>query len=548
MSRLTANSICYVSRLWRRSLSSASALIWIAVFSITVCAQNIEFTQGNVSSGLHNTLQIQLKAYPGRGASLPINLYYSTAGLWRIGHLKTVDQGSYYQPITEAIYGEFSTAGWKSSLDLPIIEWPRQYDGYFYSGGPYNFTAYSPSGAFRVRRVYIHMPDGSRHELRENDQPYRGSIDMVGTFHAVDGSRLRYDSTGPTTGTLYLPDGSRYELFELNGSVARFIDRNGNTLRYDGVWRDTLNRPISRPLNPTPGTQEYYLPGMPLPYRFVWKNLSDAGVLTNPSATIKPIANEYLPNPGQEPTNSSGNNYPVTIQSSYGEWPSLFVSDTPDDGALTLVVGRGQEQDEPFNPVVLTEIIYPNGLSYKFSYNIYGEIDKIVYPTGAYEQYTFSKVPDISGSQVPYIEANRAVTKRQLSANGNGNDIEEWTYSVEAFGQDLPPNSMRITTKNPANTYTEVYRQKLPPPVHNNKPFWAFGFEDGRNGMVFDERIYAPNADGSKGPMLRRSLTEWQSTENDVPPRLGVQGEATETAYRKYTARQGSQHHSRHRW
>ena len=39
-----------------------------------------------------------------------------------------------------------------------------------------------------------------------------GVIDMVGTFYAVDGSRMRYDSTGQNTGTLYLPDGTRYIL------------------------------------------------------------------------------------------------------------------------------------------------------------------------------------------------------------------------------------------------------------------------------------------------------------------------------------------------
>jgi len=34
----------------------------------------------------------------------------------------------------------------------------------------------------------------------------------------------------------------------------------------------------------------------------------------------------------------------------------------------------------PFNPIVLNEISFPNGTSYKFTYDVWGEIDKIIYP------------------------------------------------------------------------------------------------------------------------------------------------------------------------
>jgi hypothetical protein len=53
---------------------------------------------------------------------------------------------------------------------------------------------------YRIARVTIHMPDGSQHALRKSDHFYNGSyIDMHGTFYAVDGSRMRYDSTGVDT-------------------------------------------------------------------------------------------------------------------------------------------------------------------------------------------------------------------------------------------------------------------------------------------------------------------------------------------------------------
>jgi RHS repeat-associated protein len=518
------------------SLFVVALLAWCAITS-SASAQNIQFTQGNVGSGLDATLQIPLRAYPGRGAaSLPITLYYSSK-VWRISPLNTVNNTTAYQTIAEAIYAEFSTAGWQTSLDIPKIEWPKQTDGYFYSGGPYNFAEFPNGSPFRVARVYIHMPDGSTHELRKSDQPYQGPIDMQGTFYAVDGSRMRYDSTGASTGTLYLPDGTRYIL---NGSTAQYIDRNGNTLNYDSStrkWTDILGREIGIPLpaNPLAQLYTYTLPGIngDLTYQFRWQHLSETGVITpvnGQTPSRKAIAREYLPNPNQLPTNQTGGNYPVM-----GQAASLFVSDAPEDAAtLTLVVGRGQHVGELFDPVVLTEVIYPNGLSYKFTYNIYGEIDKIVYPTGGFERYEYNQVEPVGETKTPYTQTNRAVTKRQLSADGTSNNIAEWQYSVSKVYGDasVPAGTLLTTTTAPDGTLSKVYQHSLFAPGHgrNDTPYWSFGHEDPLNGMIFDERVYAPVSQG--GAMLRRKLTAWERTTNPVPPRTNLPGDVAQTAYR----------------
>src|SRR5258705_4272766 len=206
-----------------------------------------QFTQGSTGTNTMS-LQVPLGSYPGRGVSLPINLNYSSK-VWRLGFIKSI----YYtyggsNAVAEAIYSEYATAGWTTSLDVPIVEWPKQDDCYWFTGKPYARGTSSPY-TFRVARVFIHMPDGSTHELRKSDQAYQdnGSIDMNGSFYAVDGSRMRYDSTGATTGTLYLADGTRYVI---NGSSVQYIDRNGNALGYDGStrqWTDTLGRVINIP-------------------------------------------------------------------------------------------------------------------------------------------------------------------------------------------------------------------------------------------------------------------------------------------------------------
>jgi RHS repeat-associated protein len=516
------------------------AYLSVVVVSLTIPsaltkAQNIQFTQGSIGSGLENSVQVTIWTYPGRGAtSLPVTLTYSSR-VWRIGHLQTVNNQSFYQSIAEAIYAEYSTSGWKSSLDLPIVEWPKSDDTYYHYGGPYCSVCGSSSTQFRVKRVFIHMPDGSTHELRADDQPYSGSMIQTGTFYAVDGSRTRYDSSSATTGTLYLPDGTRYVL---NGSSAQYIDRNGNTLNYDGSnhqWTDTLRRQITNPLPATPQAQDYSYtpPGFTSAYTFRWKNLADALTpVDGQTPSLKVAGTEYLPYPNQTPTNNAGNNFPQTNQSSEN---SLFHFDVPEDdesgSAYTLMVGRGQSQNQVFNPVVLAEIVLPNGLSYKFSYNIYGEIDKITYPTGAFEQVTYSALPPLGDVKAPYKQSNRGVTDRKLSADGQGDDFAESTYSSTG---GLATSTAPDETGAPNGVRTETYRQNYATPMHigahgSISYFWPFGFEDARQGSTIEERVFAG---GQNGAMFRRSLTQFSQTSNTVQPSLPQLDNTTKTAYR----------------
>lgn len=205
-------------------------LVLSVVLASSAAAQTAQFTQG--SSGTNTmSLQVPLGGLPGRGVSLPINLNYSSK-VWRLGFIKSV----YYtyggsNSVAEAIYSEYATAGWTTSLDVPIVEWPKQNDAFWYTGKPYAKGTHYPY-TFRVAQVFIHMPDGSTHTLRKADQVYQdnGSVDMNGTFYAVDGSRMRYDSSGATTGTLFLADGTRYVF---SAGTTQYIDRNGNTLSYN---------------------------------------------------------------------------------------------------------------------------------------------------------------------------------------------------------------------------------------------------------------------------------------------------------------------------
>ena len=85
--------------------------------------------------------------------------------------------------------------------------------------------------------------------------------------------------------------------------------------------------------------------------------------------------------------------YKTNMTFGFGEtWnprsPGLFIG----DGASRLYDGPGFPASEKFNPIVMAEIILPNGQHYLFTYNVFGEITKVVYPTGAYERFDYAAV------------------------------------------------------------------------------------------------------------------------------------------------------------
>src|SRR6185503_3106737 len=183
--------------------------------------------------------------------------------------------------------------------------------------------------------------------------------------------------------------------------------------------------------------------------------------------SIRPVADYFLYFPDQPP---SGGNFPQATGA-----PALFASgysddfnDPPSPSSYTYVVGRGQPQNSLFNPTVLAEIVIPNGQSYKFSYNNYGELDRVFYPTGGYQRYEYAAVPAIGVFSVPYVEGSRGIISRWLSPNGTGSDEAQWTYS-----QSTSP--MVVTA--PDGTRTEIYLYYPVSFFTNN-----FGYEDARLG------------------------------------------------------------------
>jgi RHS repeat-associated protein len=511
-------------------------LFGFSIFGYGQDQSNIRNTQGSVNDSGQLDLGIELGNYPGPGLNIPVSLSYSS-NVWSIDHINTVHFNGYTQSVTKAVYSKNSFAGWKSSLSLPIIEFTKFSDGYDYKGKPYHIVTSANGGCFNFRlpEVFIHMPDGSTHTLRKNDWPTNSAYpDTSDTFYAIDGSRIRFDAGSTVgTGTIYTPDGTRYTI---NTTSASIQDKNGNTLTYDNStreWTDALGRHIVDPLTaPSDDDEiEYSLPGLEggsyeeLNYVFKWKHLEDA--LTpdgnNQTPALRVVASEYLPNPSSPPTNYGSGNYPLAQSSSYGR---LFQSIAPEEDPnfpgqqrmATLIVGDGQSQSQLFNPIVLTEIKLPDGSSYKFSYNVYGEIDKVIYPTTAYEKYEYagpaavaSQGDSLEGDAQPYVQQLRHLSSKKQSINGTGNDILEWTYE----GGNWMDGGGAFSTTNPDGT--QVTSIKFGPgdkyADNQQRRYYRFGDKDPRVGMPFSKTFYSKPVNGVRS-MLRRELYAYDAYES----------------------------------
>jgi RHS repeat-associated protein len=466
-------------------------------------------------------IQLPLTAYPQRGgANFPITLYYSSK-LWRLEFDDIYEPPGAGAPRAQSFanYAEKSVAGWTSTLDVPKIDFTFRLQSYDLTSVNYGQDGGPVGSAGFIARIHVHLPDGSTHELRKDDAPHNWGTESnygwTGTYYAVDNSRLRFDfDPGVRSGTLYLADGSKYRFPDpqgaLNASANQFTDRNGNTLTFNSTtnqWTDTLGRalPLLLPVQPgqgatlTPRDTQYSIPGMgtsSITYTFKWRYLND------------PVTGEtVLSNPDPDPNNRlyyAGSHNCTT-------WPATSLTPRMFNSTSLTPICASQK----FNRVVLAEIDLPNGASYRFRYNPYGEIDKLYLPSGGYERYQYANIAPITYYKAPYDQTSRGVTDRFLSSDGTAATETHWQYGIEYTIGTAGPYVATCT--EPDGTVEKRYLHAHPnnygvagdiAPQYKSVPF---GMDDARIGFAYETRIYS-----STGTMLRRKLTDWAVTPSTV--------------------------------
>lgn len=457
---------------------------------------------------------IPLPAYPGRaGNSLPSSLDYSSK-VWGAGspgrHTTQLGSRTFLTPT----FAERSTAGWSASLGVPQID--DSIEIYKEDGQAWVYDAEEENAnvnydLFYIKRFRVIMPDGSTHEMRADDAPHSYGSNLNpgvsdtnkygGTFLSTDGSRMRLEfnyTNSAWHNALYLPDGSRFLDLPLwttanpTGTVT-YIDRSGNKMTYNcgnKQWTDTLGRTLDNPIwknqqsaGVTAGTQTFNYPGLdgsstPQAIQLVWAQLSSQ------QSSLSYTANAYC---------SGGYTYSI---------PS---------GGTNLFSGGYNSQihlcgsSTTFNPVVLTTVILPNGAKYKFSYNVYGEIERIDYPTGGYERFVYDYLPPVaSNGKMSYDQFNRGVVDRYLSADGTSQSEVHWEYDVQRETISTTQGPYHVKTFNPDGSWseqllTDQYSQLAAP----------FGFGNPAVGRAYETRVYNNTTSNT---LLRRTITSWTQT------------------------------------
>lgn len=411
----------------------------------------------------------------------------------------------------------------------------------------------TPTQLFTVKRMEVTMPDGSTHEFRKDDSITScgnsstgcSSGSMEGTYLSVDGSGMKIKHSESGTRTLYLPNGSRYEFSsdaatEHTGLYAsEYIDADGNKQSFlnettenvtNRKWTDTMGREIVDPFSHK-GTQEINLPGLngsPLKYEVKWEKLKPSGCEANDPSTCT-AQQQQLGGALEDQTQKL---YYETRYFCRGNSSTDLLTDasTPDNPVNEVLFPHKENgirpcdsfdvlrdsQGQPildanntaqpyatrFNPQVLSEIKLPNGKKYIFKYNRYGEISKIIYPTGSYETFTYGRMKPMNGSgNNAYDQTNRGVTERSVY-DASGAIQQRWQYSAEVVD-----SRYKITTRAPkGNDPYANYIQSERFLYIDNADGGNFGFSDPRAGMPKEERIYAEN--DSVNPRSR-TLTSW---------------------------------------
>jgi hypothetical protein len=180
---------------------------FLALSPSSLFAQNVQHTENKPDLGLRSdsrvdpstlgmSFSIPLASYPGRaGHGLPVAITYNS----KVLRLAFDDVDSV--PISGAItwtrveFAEHSTAGWTSTLTPPRVEFTGIGQYFTDQGGASCQDVCVPGqtsiGNRYIKRIHVHMPDGSSHELRLDDQVYLAPVTaFTGTFHAVEHCRL----------------------------------------------------------------------------------------------------------------------------------------------------------------------------------------------------------------------------------------------------------------------------------------------------------------------------------------------------------------------
>ena len=173
-----------------------------------------------------------------------------------------------------------------------------------------------------------------------------------------------------------------------------------------------------------------------------------------------------------------------------------------------------------------TKVTLPNGESYQFQFDpVFGLINKITYPTGAWVQYTWSVISAANGTSWSGVGGTEgstcslvhdwyAITKRVISNDGATSDEEQdFAYTTTWPGGTSSPTSYNWTSKQTTITTKDLlrntsfqtiytYSPMTPPPVGPSYAPQTLGVVPQENTIAYYD---------ANGSLLKTTTKTWQT-------------------------------------
>jgi len=260
----------------------------------------------------------------------------------------------------------------------------------------------APPSSSILTRFRLHMPDGTQyvfHDTAQNGASF--GVDNVCAIPLPTNNRGRVFITSDATAATLIMDvdvidrymqqglGSGYDYSLMDGTV---MLRDGTRYRFvDNQLQYVQDRNGNRV------TYQYVTPGGPL-----------SSITDSIGRKIEILYN--TPSTGVTTIRTKGFDGAIREVKTYGAQMSTALRiDYPTTKSYPQLFPGVTWQTEQFNPYVTTRIELPNGKSYFFYYNTYGEVARVIFPTGGGIDYEY---PD--GGWIGAINVRRPITRRTV--------------------------------------------------------------------------------------------------------------------------------------
>jgi hypothetical protein len=275
-----------------------------------------------------------------------------------------------------------------------------------------------------------------RPEVRElfQPEPLRTSATTFVSDDTVLDS-IEADGGAEGTGILYMRDGLQYRLGD--GQVVWIKDRNGNKTTIDRLNNDQEDFQVTDPLGRTVDVI------LDIPWSGEEGGYYDEITFHDASNTDRSIKVYRRPH-----------------------WADLRCYGLVDPDKHKMVTCPPEEDlfeefGELYTPEIgntVWKIELPNGKVYRFNYNQYAEVSRIILPTGGVYEYEWDFGKDELGWVNPGAVYRRIQERRELPDSGESTAWTRWTsYSVEVHkNEDLGDPLSSGVYRCPVNSCTEA--------------------------------------------------------------------------------------------